>query len=99
MNYYFLIEPFVILFYKLLYFVAKNSIIHIITQLEYETQAKMPFDYTWDERYLVRIEYLKRMSKGDYCSFSEVEKEHLDEWWRQFEESKKAFEETRNKNN
>ena len=85
-------------YYSIRYFLAVSSPIHVIVQLEFATQTKMPFDYTWDEKYLYRIEWLKRRSNGIDCTFKEVEKEFLDGWWRQFEETKKKFEESRKKN-
>ena len=86
-----------LIFYKLHYTIAVGGIIHAIAQINFSTEAKMPFDYTWSEKYLIRIEYLKRKSQGIECTFEDVEKEYLDEWHKNFEDAKKRFWEERSK--
>jgi hypothetical protein len=84
-------------FHKVHYILAVGGIIHLFAQLDFLGTAKLPFDYTWGEIYLVRIEYLKRRSEGIECSFNDVEREHLEKWWKSFEDAKKRFWEERNK--
>lgn len=87
------------IYYKLHYFIAVGGVIHVFAKMDLITGAELPCDYTWGERYILRIEWLKRRSEGIECTFDEVEKEFLDNWNRKFQEAKKRFEEERAKTN
>ena len=80
---------------KFHYFIAVGGIIHLFARFDLITGAELPCDYTWGQRYILRIEYLKRRSKGIDCTFDDVEKEYLDDWNRKFQEALKRLKEER----
>lgn len=69
-----------ITFYRVLYIIAYNGIIHQIALIENRTKTTSPILYTWDEEYLNRIQYLRRKSRGEDITFCEVEEEYLKDW-------------------
>lgn len=87
-----------LLFYNVLYFSAKNGIIHILSKINVKTGAELPCEYVWGERYLNRIEYLRRRSQGIKCTYQDVENEFLDDWNKRFQEARMEFEEYRKNN-
>jgi hypothetical protein len=86
-----------ILFYNVIYFCALNGFIHLLAKINIATDTRMPLDYLWGERYLNRIEYLSRRSKGIKCTYEDVEDEFLDEWNKRFQEARLKFEKEREK--
>ncbi len=88
----------VIFYFRLRYTFAVCGVVHILAQINAETGAELPCDYTWGERYILWIEYLQRRGDGIKCTFEEVEFEYLKEWNDKFQEAKKRFEEYRKEN-
>ena len=84
-------------YHQLHYLIALGGILHLFAQIDYACGAHMAFDYPWAERYLVRIEYLKRKANGEKCSFEQVEDEHLKKCYEEFQEAKRRFWEEREK--
>ena len=76
------------IYYKLHYFIAVGGVIHVFAKMDLVTGAELPCDYTWGERYILRIEWLKRRSEGIEGTFDELEREYLDNWNKKF---KKAY--------
>ena len=86
-----------LMYYNIRYIFAVGGVIHSFAQIDVATKSggNLFFDYTWGERYLVRVEYLNRRSNGIECTFDDVEKEYLDDWKEKFQEAKRKFDEKR----
>lgn len=87
-----------LIYYNIHYNFANCGVIHLVAQIDMEAGGRLFCDYDWSERYLVRIEYLKRRSNGIECTFDDVENEYLDNWNEKFQEAKRKFEEERKDN-
>lgn len=86
------------LYYNFRYFNARHGAMYIFAQIDLQTGATTPFDYTWGERYMNKVEYFRRRSIGIECTYEDVENEFLDDWNEKFQEAKKRFEEYRKQN-
>jgi len=89
---------FELIYFKIRYANASLGIINLLAIIDKEAGGKLPCDYTWGERYMYWVEYLRRRSIGIKCTFEEVEFEYLKEWNDKFQEAKKRFEEYRKEN-
>ena len=80
-------EIFKIVYFKLRYMIALGSVLNIFAEMDLVIGATLPCDYTWGERFKLKIEYFKRRSHGIDCTFDDVEKEYLDDWNKKFREA------------
>lgn len=86
------------LYYGFIYNIASTGPIHYIAHIEESVKtACSAFDYTWSERYLNRIEYLRRRANGIECTYQDVEEEYLDACARDLRQAITEFEKNRKK--
>lgn len=80
------------IWYHILYqFFGPGSIIYVINKIDHEAGGHLPSQYTSSERYFVWIDYIRRKSLGNKCTFEEVESEYFKKWQSDFEEAKKIL--------
>lgn len=66
--------------FSLRYHFSVASPLHLFAVIDRESSTALPGEYTWSERYILKIQYLKRRSEGEDVTFESVENEHLDKW-------------------
>lgn len=83
-------------FYLFRFNLARGNILYYLASIE--SLSKLPMDYTWGDRYMNWIEYLRLRSQGIKCSFSDVENEFFRYWSKKMDDAIILMEQERGKN-
>jgi aromatic ring-opening dioxygenase LigB subunit len=93
-----MIDVSLLIFYKFRYTFANVGVIHCLAIIDKETGKETPFDFTWGEKYILWIEYLRRRSIGLKCTYNQVEFEYLKDFNDKVDEALKKFNQNRKEN-